>query len=870
MAQHVQAAAARAGGGSGSHAGLLEDRTGSDVAGLYFSASGALSSAITSAVSSIAHHLPNIFDFQQILEHYTTNFLYGMFVLLATILAAFLLSELRLMHRKRRCQCQDGKATYTEIIQYRLDHYFSTSKWAKPCLLLSFTFVLIVFGALGLAIVDPAATATVPTATNPESTPNPGPLTTDYLTEAAWVAWTYVADPGTHADANGTLVRFVSFLITIGGMVIFALMIGIISDFISERVDDLKQGKSRVIESDHTLMLGWSDKSLAIIEQICLANESEGGGQIVVLANDSKQDMEAKLLYATERSTSEHQIKLLGTQVIFRSGNPLMEHELRKVSVATARSIIVLSPPEMDPDEADSLIVRQVLAIKAVLNGRGPHMVVEMQDIDNKTLVELVDSDQNKVEVVVAHDIIGRLMIQCAREPGLAHVLEGLLGFDGDEFYIEEWSDLVGKAFFDITCRFDDAVPIGIKRGRDDTIIINPPNDYTIRLGDKIICLAEDNDTYEVNDGSYRLDQGMVYTLARRKRKCEKLLFCGWRRDMADMISLLDELVVHGSELWLFNQVPVQERGELLKDKDNKEEVETKNLIIKNAIGSPIVRRNLRVLAALDSKGLPTGRVITLDEFDSILILSDARAPDTVSSDSRSLASLLLIQDLQQKIFNHKQKVRGRMAAFGNGGSSSATLSKSLRHLPPPQDQNNENEKSITGDEAELVSELESSAPSSPSLEVKIGETSQFTVESYRTRPCDPIGEILDTRTRSLLQVAGCKGYVMSNHIVSMMLASVAEDRDMNGILGELLSAQGSETKFCDISHYLDIANPQECKRSFWDVAVLARQRREVVFGYKPRDMSWTEAQDLMTNPPNKDKPITWEEGDIIVVLALD
>ena len=92
----------------------------------------------------------------------------------------------------------------------------------------------------------------------------------------------------------------------------------------------------------------------------------------------------------------------------------------------------------------------------------------------------------------------------------------------------------------------------------------------------------------------------------------------------------------------------------------------------------------------------------------------------------------------------------------------------------------------------------------------------------------------------------------------------------MNGILGELLSAQGSETKFRDISHYLDIANPQECKRSFWDVAVLARQRREVVFGYKPRDMSWTEAQDLMTNPPNKDKPITWEEGDIIIVLALD
>jgi hypothetical protein len=53
------------------------------------------------------------------------------------------------------------------------------------------------------------------------------------------------------------------------------VVVGIISDFIGEKVDDLKKGKSRVIESRHTLMLGWSDMSLAIIQQIALANESE-------------------------------------------------------------------------------------------------------------------------------------------------------------------------------------------------------------------------------------------------------------------------------------------------------------------------------------------------------------------------------------------------------------------------------------------------------------------------------------------------------------------------------------------------------------------------------------------------------------------
>lgn len=113
-----------------------------------------------------------------------------------------------------------------------------------------------------------------------------------------------------------------------------------------------------------------------------------------------------------------------------------------------------------------------------------------------------------------------------------------------------------------------------------------------------------------------------------------------------------DELVVSGTGLWLFTLVPVQERADLLKDKDKKEEVATKKFVIKNALGSLIVRRNLRVLATVDVNGSPRGQVITIDNFYSILILSDTDAPDTdapdtVTSDSLWLASLLLVQDLQ-------------------------------------------------------------------------------------------------------------------------------------------------------------------------------------------------------------------------------
>ena len=57
------------------------------------------------------------------------------------------------------------------------------------------------------------------------------------------------------------------------------------------------------------------------------------------------------------------------------------------------------------------------------------HICAEVCDIDNEPLIKMVGPDS--IHTVVSHDIIGRLMIQCARQPGLAAVWEQLMGFDG-------------------------------------------------------------------------------------------------------------------------------------------------------------------------------------------------------------------------------------------------------------------------------------------------------------------------------------------------------------------------------------------------------------------------------------------------------
>ena len=88
------------------------------------------------------------------------------------------------------------------------------------------------------------------------------------------------------------------------------------------------------------------------------------------------------------------------------------------------------------------------------------HVVMEVSDMDNREIFYLVG--KSMVETVVAHDVMGRLMIQCAlqvqnelpriglphpMQAGLAHVLRELISFDGSEIYGAEWPQLVGRTF---------------------------------------------------------------------------------------------------------------------------------------------------------------------------------------------------------------------------------------------------------------------------------------------------------------------------------------------------------------------------------------------------------------------------------------
>jgi hypothetical protein len=121
----------------------------------------------------------------------------------------------------------------------------------------------------------------------------------------------------------------VAVAVSLGGMFITALLLGIVSESIMEKYEELRRGKSDVLEAGHTVVLGWSDKLFGVLEQLCLANESLGGGVVVLLNEKPKFEQEDLL--------AKKGLDTRGTVIICRQGSKLIQ------SLCCMRSIIYFS-----------------------------------------------------------------------------------------------------------------------------------------------------------------------------------------------------------------------------------------------------------------------------------------------------------------------------------------------------------------------------------------------------------------------------------------------------------------------------------------------------------------------------------------------
>ena len=130
------------------------------------------------------------------------------------------------------------------------------------------------------------------------------------------------------------------------------------------------------------------------------------------------------------------------------------------------------------------------------------------------------------------------------------------------------------------------------------------------------------------------------------------------------------------------------------------------------------------------------------------------------------------------------------------------------------------------------------------------------------------VSEMIDVRNRELAEVTRADDFVVSNKLVSLMLAQASENEYLSAIFDDLLDEDGSEIYMRPVGDYVDLDLPV----SFYTIAEAARRRGETAIGFRrrrPDDADGRNMGGVVVNP-SKSERLTYEPEDRVIVLAED
>jgi len=415
------------------------------------------------------------------------------------------------------------------------------------------------------------------------------------------------------AEGNWTY-RLTTFLLVIVSIFFSSIIIGSIATSISSKISELREGKSKVIESNHTVILGWSESVYILINEIIEANKSQQSGCIVVLGNKSNLEM---------RETIHNKINFdKTTRVIFRAGSSTSSADLKKLSIGYAKSIIINIDDDIE-------VVKTILAIfknKSIKKNKIP-IACKINNSKNMPVAKI--AGEGLVKFLPVYNFIGRIDAQACLHPGIAEVLLDLLDFSGSEIYFHYEESLVGKTYKEVLVSYNTSCVVGIIH--DDLIMINPDPKTPIGKNDRLIIVSLDDDLIEINNVS-EVRQSQHKNIIKKQNSIieepKKLHLLGWNKAAPIIIDDLIGYLPDGSQINISNGSKIAEEyiGNL-KD--------TKNIAFQYRRG------DIRDRAFLESTNISTAT--------NVLLLRSSLYEDHEMADAATLFTLINLRDIRKQ-----------------------------------------------------------------------------------------------------------------------------------------------------------------------------------------------------------------------------
>ncbi len=393
-----------------------------------------------------------------------------------------------------------------------------------------------------------------------------GLVTDDTITgisDVLWRAFTQVSQLSPILDKHAHVLHKSAGVLSVGlGIVFFSSLIAFLSNQFSSKVDQLRKGKSRVIEKDHFLIIGFNLQSIEIIEQLILADTSDKKNAIIVLSEEDKVGMDDIL--STEITNLHHK------RIITRSGDICSTALLRKMSITDARCTIILNTANVaDPIEvrnrADSQVVETIIAVVAASAGdRVAPVVAQLHFQKSRSLAESIMP--GIIKVIDTNDILAGILIQTSLNPGLALVYSSIVGFEEQSLYIKKpKKDWLNHPFGKLQFHFIDGILLGFSR-KNGRILLNPPPDFVPDKTDHGIFLAPDAKSIKLYNKQVIQPKEQKYFMKKSRIVRERQLIIGWNSKIAALIGEYLKSVRDGSSIGIVVESIDEQKKSLMEE----------------------------------------------------------------------------------------------------------------------------------------------------------------------------------------------------------------------------------------------------------------------------------------------------------------
>lgn len=567
--------------------------------------------------------------------------------------------------------------------------------------------------------------------------------------EAAWLSLLRTLDPGTMGGDTGWEFRIIMLLVTLGGIFIVSTLIGILSSGIERKIEELRKGRSFVVEKKHTLILGWSTKIFSILSELIIANKNKRKCRIVILGTKDKLEMEDEI---KSRITIPK-----NTKIICRSGNPMDTNNLQMVNINKSKAIIVLD------DEKDNMFA--IKTMLALVNNpqRKPepyNIVAEIGDKKNLVTAKMVGGKEAKL--ILSDELISRIVVQTCRYEGLSNVYVDLLNFSDDEIYFKNEPLLIGKTFAESISAYNTSSVIGLRYKNGD-IKLNPPMETKLLEGDQLIVVAEDDDTTNITLHDHQIQEADILKANPEPASPKKILILGWNHRGSLIVKDLDNYMIKGSEIMIVAKTKT------IEETISGLQPELKNITIKFHHGDINDRSLLEYL--------------NIFSYNNLILLCYSDDETAREADAKTLISLLHVRD----ILNREQK----------------TL--------------------------------------------------------------NIVTEMADIQDVELAKITKEDDFVVSDILVSLMIAQLSENSELKIVFENLFNPDGSELYVKNARDFVTTGKPV----NFYTVVESAKRQQQVVIGYRIQSESTQHKKNygIVLNP-KKSNEITFSDEDKIIVIA--